>query len=262
MTVFTEYARYYDLLYRDKDYRAEADFVAQLVSTHAPAATTVLELGCGTGKHAEMLALDGFLVHGIDRSDGMLADARRRKAGLSDKLANRLEFSAGDVRTVRLGKKFDVVISLFHVMSYMAANEDLSQAFATAREHLNPGGLFLFDFWYGPAVLSDLPVVRIKRLADEQVAITRISEPILFVNENCVDVNYEVQVRMKCMENAKLFHESHRMRYLFLPEIDLLMEHAGLRRVYASEWLTGNMPSLDSWNVCAICTTDFIENEK
>lgn len=251
MSVFAEYSRYYDLLYRDKNYRGEAGFVSDLIRIHAPQASSVLELGCGTGRHAELLAADGFIVHGIDRSEGMLAKARKRRGGLSDELADRLEFSAGDVRTVRLGKKFDVVISLFHVMSYMSTNQDLSLFFASAREHLVPGGLFLFDFWYGPAVLSTPPAVSIKRLADEQVAITRIAEPTLFPNENCVTVQYEIITQNKIGDVFHKFSESHKMRYLFLPEIDLLFAANGMRRVTACGWLTSNMPGIDTWSVCA-----------
>ncbi|HEY4744175.1 MAG TPA: class I SAM-dependent methyltransferase, partial [Desulfuromonadaceae bacterium] len=157
MTTFDQYARYYDLLYRDKDYAAEADFVAGLLLAHAPEARTLLELGCGTGRHAEFLARQGFAVHGVDRSEGMLADAGRRRENLPDDVRGRLAFSPGDARDVRLGRHFDAVVSLFHVMSYMAEGRDLEHAFATARAHLAPGGVFLFDFWYGPAVLSDRP---------------------------------------------------------------------------------------------------------
>ena len=43
--VFNAYAAYYDLLYRDKDYAAEADYVAGLVLQFAPEARTILDLG-------------------------------------------------------------------------------------------------------------------------------------------------------------------------------------------------------------------------
>jgi len=56
MKVFENYARYYDLLYHDKDYNAEAKFVHQLLQIHAPETRSILELGCGTGSHAVLLA--------------------------------------------------------------------------------------------------------------------------------------------------------------------------------------------------------------
>ena len=71
--VFDEYARYYDLLYQDKDYQAEADYVAALIRRFHPDAQSILEMGSGTGKHARLLADRGYKVHGIERSPEMLA---------------------------------------------------------------------------------------------------------------------------------------------------------------------------------------------
>ena len=49
MSVFNEYARYYDLLYRDKDYVGEVEYVHRLLQAHAPGAQSLLNLGCGSG---------------------------------------------------------------------------------------------------------------------------------------------------------------------------------------------------------------------
>ncbi|MGE5749408.1 MAG: class I SAM-dependent DNA methyltransferase, partial [Gemmatimonas sp.] len=171
MTVFAGYSRYYDLLYRDKDYAGEAGYVADLIRRHAPAAKTVMEIGCGTGAHAAEMARLGFECEGVDRSEGMLEAAEARLSSLDPELASKLSFSSGDARTVRLGRKFDAVVSLFHVMSYQASNEDLVAAFRTAREHLRPNGVFVFDCWYGPAVLRQWPSVTEKHLADESTEV-------------------------------------------------------------------------------------------
>ena len=171
MSVFEDYARYYDLLYRDKNYGGEVDFIDSLIKKHVPGAESILELGCGTGGHAEYLAKRGYTVHGIDISDDMLRMAARRHVGFSPELQGKTKFEKGDVRTARLGRKFDVVLSLFHVMSYQTTNEDILAAFQTAREHLNKGGIFLFDCWYGPAVLTDRPEVREKEWSDDAIKI-------------------------------------------------------------------------------------------
>lgn len=217
--VFDTYARYYDLLYRDKDYAGESEYVVAHIREQTPRAKRILELGCGTGAHAEHLARMGYTVHGIDMSEAMLARAEARKATLPPEVAARLSFGLGDVRTVRTGGTYDVVISLFHVMSYQTTNADLDAAFETASVHLQPGGLFLFDFWYGPAVLTQLPEVRVKRLEDEEIKVTRVAEPVLHVNENVVDVNYTVFIEVKASKAVEQVRETHRMRYLFLPEL-------------------------------------------
>jgi predicted TPR repeat methyltransferase len=69
MSAFGGYARYYDLLYHDKDYRRESEFVAQLIKKHSPGARRLLELGCGTGIHGILLAEQGYEIHGLDLSD-------------------------------------------------------------------------------------------------------------------------------------------------------------------------------------------------
>jgi len=244
--VFDSYARYYDLLYCDKDYAGEADYVANYIRMQAPQGKRILELGCGTGAHAEHLACMGYTVHGVDMSEAMLARAETRKATLSPEVAARLSFGLGDVRTVRTGETYDAVISLFHVMSYQATNADLEAAFETASVHLQPGGLFLFDFWYGPAVLIQKPEVRIKRLEDDEIKVTRIAEPVLRVNENVVDVNYTVFIEAKTTAQVEQLREKHRMRYFFLPELERYCGNTW--EVHACQaWMGSEPPNALSW---------------
>ena len=252
MNVFKHYANYYDLLYRDKNYQAEVDYVESLVRKQNENAKTVLELGCGTGAHAQYLAASGFSVHGVDISTEMLERAQKRLVSLPDTLSHRLSFSQGDVRTVRLDSQFDVVLSLFHVMSYQPENSDLDRAFTTARRHLGPGGVFIFDCWYGPAVLTDPPSVRVKKLEDDTISVVRIAQPELLANQNLVDVNYEVLVREKSTGITEIHKETHRMRYLFHPEVVSMLEEAGFEFVDSFCWMTDESPDLQSWNVCFV----------
>ncbi len=73
--LFERYAAYYDLLYRDKDYAAEVDYVLHTLHEAAPHIKAVLELGCGTGRHARLLASRGLGVVGVERSKSMAAAA-------------------------------------------------------------------------------------------------------------------------------------------------------------------------------------------
>lgn len=253
MTVFGPYSRCYNLLYRDKDYAGEAEYVHDLIRKHCPEARTVLDLGCGTGRHDLLLAGKGYAVTGVDRSSEMLNVARgQAEANGRSHTSTRLAFRQGDIRSVRLNQTFDAVISLFHVISYQTGNDDLRAAFATVQAHLTPGGVFIFDCWYGPAVLTDRPAVRIKRLEDEMITLTRLAEPVIYPNENLVDVNYHILIREKTSGEVEELRETHRMRYLFYPEIELLLREAGMVIVTAAEWLTDRRPGFDTWGVCFV----------
>jgi SAM-dependent methyltransferase len=248
MSVFNSYARYYDLLYRDKDYYGESNFVHQLIQTHTSNAHDILELGCGTGIHAIELAKQGYKIQGVDFSDKMLEQANDRLCALPPDLASRLKFHHGDIRQIRLHQKFDVVISLFHVICYQTTNEDLLAAFATVREHLKSGGIFIFDVWYGPAVLSDRPTVRVKRLEDEHIQVTRVAQPVMYPNENWVDVNYQVFIKDKNSHAVDELWETHRMRYLFKPEIELLFQKFQMQIIAFREWMSTQEAGFNTWS--------------
>ena len=250
MTVFNAYARYYDLVNRDKDYAREARYVSGLIGKMRPGAKRVLELGCGTGLHAIELAKLGLAVDGVDASHDMLELARARLATVSPELAHSISFVHGDARTYTSDERYDAVISLFHVASYQTTEEDISNYIDTAVNHLVDGGVFAFDFWYGPAVLSDRPTVRVKRFEDQVTKITRISEPKLLVNRNLVEVNFDIHIEDFVANSHSTILEQHLMRYFFLPELDVALGRAGFKHWRAEEWISGNEPGDDTWGVC------------
>lgn len=248
--VFDSYAAYYDLLYEDKDYAREAAYCLALLAEQGVAGGSIFELGCGTGKHAEEFARNGFSVHGVDLSELMVELAEQRKPA---DLSERLHFEVGDVRKARLGRQFDAVIALFHVASYQTSNQDLKAMFATAAEHLKPGGVFVFDFWYGPAVLTEQPEARNKRMKNDEIEVLRTAEPVMHPNENVVDVKYTINVTHSDIEKPSVITETHRMRYLFLPELDDMLTSANLQLVKSAKWLTEEMLDLSSWQGLAVC---------
>jgi hypothetical protein len=151
---------------------------------------------------------------------------------------------------VQLGRRYDAVLALFHVVSYQVSNAQLQAVFKNAAAHLNQDGLFIFDFWYTPAVYAQQPSVRVKRMADEQVEITRIAEPVIYANENRVDVNYTIYARNKVDGSVQTLQERHPMRHFSLPEIDLLAQMTGFKRIHAEEFLSNAQPSPQTWGVC------------
>lgn len=247
--VFDAYAAYYDLLYQDKNYLTEAEHVASLIRTHIPACSRILELGCGTGEHALHLANMGYQIHGIDSSKAMVSRAQSK---VPSNLVDKIAFEQGDLRDFRSLAAFDAVISLFHVASYQTANADISKMFATAARHLGRGGVFIFDFWYGPAVLHQKPEVRIKRYDNDTCQVLRVAEPNLHTDEDVVEVDYTVLVSDPRTSATTRIVEKHRMRYFFLPELAAFLESSDLTIGSAVEWITGRSLGLDTWNALIV----------
>ena len=242
-TPFDAYGRYYDLLYHDKDYVAEVAYIDGLLDRYGIAGRELLEFGSGTGKHARLLAISGYRVTGVERSAEMIEQALPFPG---------VSYQQGDIRTVRLGRTFDAVLSLFHVMSYQTTNADVEAVFARAAEHLGAGGLFVFDVWYSPAVHAQRPAVRVKRLSGDGVEITRLAEPELYPNDNRVDVHYTIFARDTTTGAVHTLTETHPMRHFSLPELDLLAVGAGFERLRAEAFLTGDPPSEASWGLCLV----------
>ena len=250
MTVFADYARYYNLLYREKDYAGETAFVLDVLNKHGCSPETVLDLGCGTGRHALEMAKQGIAVTGVDMSDTMLALGHETincldPAAFSVPLP---ELRNGDARTARLDKTFDAVVSLFHVMSYQNTEEDALAVMETARMHMKPGGFFLFDFWHGPGVLTDLPAAREKLIEDSVSRVVRKASPVHRVCDNVVEVHYNVALTDKTTGRETVLKECHNMRYWFLPELRYLAKQAGFRIVHEGGWMHNEAPALEDWN--------------
>ena len=248
MRAFELYAQYYDETYSDKDYVSEAKFVDRLLQEFQPGAKSILDLGCGTGTHAFRLAEMGYTVQGVDNSPSMIEVAERRREQLPVEVQQRVAFTQADIRRASLPDRYDAVISLFHVFSYQITDDDVRLSLNTASRHLTAGGVFLFDFWYGPAVLRSPPQTRVKRIESEKLKIVRVTEPTLQPNENVVDVEFLFFVMGKDIKFRE-FWETHRMRYFFLPELESFLDDAGFTPRHKLEWLTGKVPSTSSWSV-------------
>lgn len=239
--LFNAYSRYYDLLYEDKDYVGEANYICNLLCRHGVNQGDLLEFGSGTGKHARLLVDKGYSVHGIELSPEMVARAD---------VTPGFSCQQGDICEVRLERHYRAVLSLFHVLSYQVSNAQLLAVFRNAAFHTESGGLFIFDFWYTPAVNAQQPSVRVKRMEDNEVEITRIAEPEVYANENRVDVRYTIFARNKADGAVRLLQETHPMRHFSLPEIDLLAHMTGFERIDAGEFLTDADPSSQTWGIC------------
>jgi Methyltransferase domain len=241
---FGQYAKYYDLINRDKPYALESSYVAARLRGACPGLSSVMEFGSGTGRHGHCLAAQGFHVQGIEISCEMVELAQ----GIGVPRSGSFQCSVGDIRSVRLGRQFDAVVALFHVMSYQIEQPDLKAALDTADCHLTSGGLFLFDVWHGPAVLFQRPSAREKVTVNGSLRVVRRATPELRAQDKVVMVNYD----FTCVDGETgsqfAFSEQHPMRYFFPDEI-LFATAKSFKCVLVEEIVTGAPPSVDTWAV-------------
>jgi SAM-dependent methyltransferase len=236
---FNLYSRYYDLLYSNKDYSAETKYISDCIRRESPYAKTILEFGSGTGGHGLILQKMGYDIYGLERSKQMVEKA----------ILHGYPCEQADITDFEINQKFDVVISLFHVISYINDNASLETVFRNASKCLNSGSLFIFDVWYSPAVYHQKPETRIKKVENGEISVIRIAEPEIHINKNVVDVNYSILVKDKNTDKWIEFHENHPMRHFSIPEISLLATYTGFELLKAEEFLTGNQPSVNTWGV-------------
>ena len=241
--VFQAYSQYYDLLYRDKDYQREAAYLDSLLRKHGIPGTDILELGCGTGRHARRLTELGYQVVGLERSPQMAAAAEQTDS---------FQCTVGDACTTRLGRTFSSVLALFHVVSYQVSNASLTALFQRSAEHLRTGGLFVFDIWYSPAVYASRPEPRLKVVGDERIRVNRFADPKFYPNENRVDVHYTILVEDLQQGRVTRLEEVHPMRHFSLPELELAADMCGFESQEANEFLTGKKPGENTWGVCLV----------
>lgn len=139
--MFTQSARYYDELYAFKDYGAAAGQLRGLLRERHPEARTLLDVGCGTGRHLEHLCRD-YQVEGLDLNADLLEIARGR--------CPEVPFHQADMVSFDLGHRFDGITCLFSSIAYVRTLDNLRAAVASFARHLHPGGLVVIEPWFTP----------------------------------------------------------------------------------------------------------------
>jgi len=249
-----EYADAYDLLYTGKDYNAECDMIEEVFKRYAVGPIkSILDLGCGTGNHAIPLAKRGYEVTGVDISPDMLRIAKEKISNFKPSTFNfQPIFLQGDIRSLDLAKTFDAVLMMFAVLGYQVTNEDVLAALTSVRRHLRPGGLFICDVWWGPAVLTIRPSERVKVIPTEEGKIIRATSGKLDTFRHTCEVHYHVwQINGKQIISES--EERHTMRYFFPQELAYFLSEAKLQllALRAFEDLEKD-PSEETWNVLPI----------
>jgi len=178
---------YYDLLYPEQKYVEECQWIQRWLGLDN-LERTILDLGCGSGRHAEHWARDyGHKVVGVDNCENMIKLARGREVeGVTF-----FQEDATQFRNDALRDNCDLVVSLFHVVNFLPNWRDIANLFKTAAYHCKVGGLFFFDTW-GPSTVIP-PVV--KHVWNDQVEIHRMLTPSKYPADTRIKLKYDAFVK-------------------------------------------------------------------
>ena len=189
--------------------------------------------------------------------------AKASTSGVSG--ADQPRFVRSDLRELNLGAQeeepFDAAIMMFAVLGYLTQDADILAALRQVRGRLKPGGVFVFDCWYGPAVVAEGPSARTKHLEIGNEHLERTAVGRLDLDHDVCTVAYHL---VRSGEGTVLseVREDHQMRYFFLPGLEALLSSAGFELVR-----TGQFPEIDlapdqrSWNIVGVARAAQAERE-
>ncbi len=225
--MFNDSAEFYDAIYSFKDYAAEARRIVALVKSLNPAARTVLDVACGTGEHARLLADDhGFEVDGLDISAGMIRVAREKHPAGTFPLADMSDFA--------LGTRYDVVLCLFSSIAYLVTLERTRRALHCFRRHLCQDGLLLVEPWFPPGGLENGRVFRLTGTYQGR-AVERVSRNEIDGRISRLWFDY----RIETPDGIRQVSEVHELGLFSEDEMAAAFEEAGLRAEFDAVGLMG-----------------------
>jgi SAM-dependent methyltransferase len=211
-------AALYELVFSVDDHGAQVAYVRDVITTHAPHATSLLDVACGTGWHLQRFAR-WYEVAGVDLSPAMLERARPRVP------TARLEL--GDMRDFDLERTFDVVTCLSSSIAWLPDVEALDRAVATMARHLESGGVLIVEPWNDPTN-EPAPPPWTRTVETEGVLVSLMETTVLIDGRWVEDTHYLVGSR------DRVEHLVERVSFGAFTRADLrsAIERAGLRPEY------------------------------
>jgi SAM-dependent methyltransferase len=197
--MYSESTHVYDAIYGEfKDFGSEAREIATIIKEKCPQARRLLDVGCGSGRHAAFLADEhGFEVDGLDIESGFLERARER--------CPKGEFYRGDMASFDLGKRYDAVLCLFSSIGYVRTLDRLNLTARSILRHVAPGCVAIIEPWFTPDAFSG-GSVHLHTVDREDVKIARVSRSEVRDRLSSLEFQYLV-ARPSEIQHLKEIHE-------------------------------------------------------
>lgn len=240
---YTDLAGVYDRLMADIEYDDWAAFILRTAERRGFAGGALLDLGCGTGNATLPMWELGYEVEGLDASPAMLAVARRKLPGIA--------FHHGTFEEFSLPRRFHLVYSVFDALNNLLDEAAFSRCLTRVREHLVPGGVFMFDvntptglreLWQGGVSegWADDVYYRWTHSYDEATGLATV--------EAYCDTGAEASTQ-------SAFTEVHQERGYAAADLVRLLAAAGFEDVAVIEYPEGETASRDAERVWAVAVS-------
>ena len=232
MSIYEKFGEHYDLIYQGiVNYEKECDALEKIFAKLCQRKPkSILDIGCGTGSHAVILSKRGYNVTGIDISKTMIKKAKEK----AKKEKVKAEFFVQDMRNIKLNKKFDCAICIFGGFGYILKYEDLVNAFSGLRQHLNKGGLFIFEFWNVGGIRPS-PYQSWMKTQDDNVTLYRLSESNFDPQTNVLNIDFHF-ILIRKDKLVETFNETHKIKCYTLAEIRKYLEDNEFKLVSDYDW--------------------------
>lgn len=237
MDSYESLAGSYDALTADVRYRRRAEWLDRQLKRAKRPTHTVLDLGCGTGTMACLLAQMGYQVTACDASAEMLTEAARKAEGLAE---NRPFFLCQPMQRLQLLEPADAVISTLDALNYLTRERDVRETMRRAYRWLQPGGVFFFDV-NSPCKLRRMDG---QMWADEQPGVCCFWQTDF--SERTRICTYRVQLFTRRPDGAwERSDEEHRERAWEPEDLRAWLEDAGFEKIRISGDLRRSAPRPD-----------------
>ncbi len=222
--MFSNSAEYYDRIYsKFKNYAEECEKIREILQAEHPTASTILDVACGTGKHAQILHDEyGYSVDGVDLERAFVETARYNIPSGN--------FYQADMSDFSLGKTYDVVMCLFSSIGYVKTLEAVIETLKCFKNHLNENGVVIVEPWFTPEVF--IPgKIHLTIADDEDIKIVRMGDSQLTAG-NISRLNFEYLIGTET--GIERFSETHELGLFTTREMTDCFDKAGFEVKYDS----------------------------
>lgn len=238
-----ELVKYYDVMHSHRNYSQECQFADNVLHKYCPGTKYVLDICCGTGKHAIEMAKLGYKVTGIDASPDMIkfAEEKAKKVGVS------IEFRCINVHDLNIVGEFQAAYCLGYTFHYMTTYSDVMSFFTTINKALLSQGVFLVDFINGWSLIEGINRDKFV-YQHEDTTIFHFEQASLNKEKRVRHIDFYYVINYQD-GHVKTISAEEDLRIFFDDEVQMLLSSCGFEKIesfgnYTLDTKTSDVPNI------------------